>query len=175
MACEELRKLETILFEKETREYDFETKAREQRQAVTHLKRTTGEKEDELRCLRDEIKRKQTQIEDDEERITRDEDEIEDETACTRYVISELRKKLEALRVKHDETEHRHAVLNERLKLEGKIELELASLEFGHSLTAKQRESDEQQWRSALNQLREKEEALRAKEAKIRKREISMR
>jgi len=143
MASEELRKLETILFEKETREYEFENRAREKRQAISHLKRVTAEKEDELRCLRDEIKRKQAQIEEDEERLTREEEESEDETACTRYVISELKKKIEGLRIKEEESAHRHAVLKERLKLEGKLELELASLELGHDLTAKQRKTDE--------------------------------
>ena len=94
MASEELRKTETILFEKETRELDFEHRAKDLRAAIAHLKRVTGEKEDELRCKKDEIKRKREQLDDEEDRLHREEEEVEDETSCARYCISELKKKL---------------------------------------------------------------------------------
>lgn len=55
LASEELKKTECILFEKENREYDNETKYKELKNTIIHLKRANAEKEDEVRCKRDEV------------------------------------------------------------------------------------------------------------------------
>ena len=64
--------------------------------------------------------------------MARDEEELDDEMSCTRYCLTELRKKETGLLVKQDEAQHRYQVLLERLKLEGKLELEIAGLELNH-------------------------------------------
>ena len=103
MASEELKKTECLLFDKENREYDTETKQKDLKTAILHLKRANLEKEDELRCLRDEVQRKDRQLEDEDDRLRRAEDEIEEETSCAQYVISEMKKKMRELEHKHEE------------------------------------------------------------------------
>lgn len=86
-----------MLFEKETREYEWEAKHKDMRSVIAHLKRTNGEKADEVKCKRDEVKRKTRELEDEEDRLIRGEEEVEDETSCTHYCINELKKKLKDL------------------------------------------------------------------------------
>lgn len=71
--------------------------------SILHLRRTNCEKEDEVRCKRDEVERKEKQLEDEDDRLRRSEEELDDETSCTTYCINELKKKIANLNLKHEE------------------------------------------------------------------------
>lgn len=55
---------------------------------------------------------------------------MEDDISCSHYAINELKKKLKELKEKKEEFKKREQIVRERLKIEGKIELELVGLEF---------------------------------------------
>jgi len=59
LASEELKKTECLLFDKENREYETETKYKDMKNTMMHLRRVIAEKEDEVRCKRDEANRKE--------------------------------------------------------------------------------------------------------------------
>lgn len=61
--------------------------------------------------------------------------------------------------------------MKERLKLEGKIELELAGLEFNHDTFTKQRDEQQKQYEIELKVLKDREECLRQRENEVRKKE----
>ena len=53
--------------------------------------------------MKDQVRRKKEQLADEEDRMARDEEELDDEMSCTRYCLTELRKKETGLLVKQDE------------------------------------------------------------------------
>ena len=94
LASEELKKTETMLFDRENKEYEQESNQKTIKTDTLHLKRTNFEKENEVNCKREECERKEIQLNEEDERLRRLEDELEDELSCTNYCISELKKKM---------------------------------------------------------------------------------
>lgn len=61
-ASEDLKRTETILFQRENREYDNENKQKEDRNQCLHLKRINFEKEHQNKCKREEAERKEQEL-----------------------------------------------------------------------------------------------------------------
>ena len=62
MASEELKKTECILFDKENKQYECENTMKDDKSQILHLKRINYEKEHELKCKREEVKRKDDEL-----------------------------------------------------------------------------------------------------------------
>jgi small-conductance mechanosensitive channel len=93
VASEELKKTEIIIFEKENKEYELEIKLKDDKGLILHLKRINYEKEHELQ--------------DEEERLRRLEEEIEEDLSVTQYSLNESKKRLKELEQKREEAKHR--------------------------------------------------------------------
>jgi small-conductance mechanosensitive channel len=107
VASEELKKTEIIIFEKENKEYELEIKLKDDKGLILHLKRINYEKEHELKCKRDDVKRKEQEVQDEEERLRRLEEEIEEDLSVTQYSLNESKKRLKELEQKREEAKHR--------------------------------------------------------------------
>lgn len=64
--------------------------------------------------------------------------------------------------------------MRERLKIEGKIELELAGLEYNQERMTKQREDQQKQYEIELKILKDKEDCLKQRELDLRKKEARL-
>ena len=108
-----------------------------------------------------------------EDLLKKTEEELDHDTSCAYFSISELKKAVLELKEKRDQVRKREQIVRERMKIEGKIDLDFMGLEF-----------DQERWKKTKNErcktidyelylLKEKENILNEREIEIKKLEKS--
>lgn len=125
-----MKKLEIEVFEREKREFEMESKQKELGNAILQMQKLMMEKECELNRLREDAHRKERTLIAEIDRIASKEEVIDSENNVLQFCVNGLNAKVDNLKARREEILQVENVLREKLKFEGKMELEFAGLEF---------------------------------------------
>lgn len=95
---ETLKRDEIQIFDRENKEYELESRQRDLRNAIEHMKVLMIEKELELKRLRDEAFRRETMIQCEVDRLVQMDEHLEGESNTLQYCVNGLKAKVQDIR-----------------------------------------------------------------------------